>query len=115
MQLGEQIRQARIKKGLSQENMAELLHLSTTAYGDIERNKTELTVTRLLNICKILKIEATSIIENETTESQNNDELLKLKAELLLATIEAARWKDKFFRATFHDPKIVANRKRIGF
>ena len=115
MHLGEQIRQARIKKWLSQENMAEMLHLSNTAYGDIERNKTELTVNRLLKICEILNIEASTFIENQTSINQNNEDLIQLKAELFLAKIEAARWKEKFFRATFHDPKIVANRKKIGF
>lgn len=115
MNLGEQIRQARIKKGLSQENMAEMLHLSNTAYGDIERNKTELTVSRLIKIGKILEIDATTFIDNDEAIKRNKEELLQLKAKLLLATIEAERWKEKFFRATFYDPKINPERKRIGF
>jgi len=46
MKIGEKIRQARLLKGYSQENMAELLQISTTAFGDIERSKTELTINR---------------------------------------------------------------------
>jgi XRE family transcriptional regulator, regulator of sulfur utilization len=34
--------------------MADLLSLSTTAYGDIERGKTELTISRLTQIAQVL-------------------------------------------------------------
>ncbi|RYY39087.1 XRE family transcriptional regulator, partial [archaeon] len=38
----------------SVENMADLLGLSTTAYGDIERGKTDLTLSRLSQIATVL-------------------------------------------------------------
>ena len=54
--LSEKITQIRLQKGLSQENMADMLGLSTTAYGDLERGRTELSVSRLENIAKLLDV-----------------------------------------------------------
>jgi DNA-binding XRE family transcriptional regulator len=39
MNTGDKIRQIRLMKVFSQENMANMLGISNTAYGDIERNK----------------------------------------------------------------------------
>ena len=64
---GERIRLARLQRGLSQENMADLLSLSTTAYGDIERGKTELTISRLTQIAGILDTTAIRLLGDENT------------------------------------------------
>ena len=64
---GERIRLARLQRGLSQENMADLLSLSTTAYGDIERGKTELTISRLTQIAGILDTTAIRLLSDEST------------------------------------------------
>lgn len=63
---GERIRLARLQRGLSQENMADLLSLSTTAYGDIERGKTELTISRLTQIAAILDTTAIRLLSDES-------------------------------------------------
>ncbi|MBO0936890.1 helix-turn-helix transcriptional regulator [Fibrella sp. HMF5335] len=63
---GERIRIARLQRGLSQENMADLLGLSTTAYGDIERGKTELTVSRLTQIAGLLDTTVIRLLSDET-------------------------------------------------
>ena len=63
---GERIRLTRLQRGLSQENMADLLGLSTTAYGDIERGKTELTVSRLTQIAGLLDTTAIRLLSDET-------------------------------------------------
>ena len=62
---GERIRLARLQRGLSQENMADLLSLSTTAYGDIERGKTELTVSRLTQIATLLETTAVRLLSDD--------------------------------------------------
>lgn len=91
MNIGENIRQIRLKKGLSQENMAVMLHISTTAFGDIERNKSEVTVGRLLKIAQLLEVNHNEFI-GEIAENDNNKvEVELLKAELLLAQIESER------------------------
>ena len=65
MNTGEKIRQIRLTKGFSQENMADMLGISTTAYGDIERNKTELTISRATEIAKVLGIGIIDLMDIE--------------------------------------------------
>ncbi|CAG5004033.1 hypothetical protein DYBT9275_03285 [Dyadobacter sp. CECT 9275] len=60
--LGEKIRDIRTLKRLSQENMADLPGIATTAYGDIERNKTELSFQCLLQIAGILEVDISCIL-----------------------------------------------------
>ena len=50
IQVGEKIRKIRDLKGLSQENVADLLGLSLPAYADIERRKKDVTLSRLVTI-----------------------------------------------------------------
>lgn len=116
MNIGESIRHARLKKGLSQENLAELLYISTSAYGDIERNKSEVTVKRLLKICQILDVNIDNLININAVDTITNDEVLKLKAELILAKIESLRWKERFMRSIFTDNSLInPDRPVIGF
>ncbi len=56
MKKGDKIRILRTMKGLSQENMAEMMGMSRLAYGDIERNKVAISTGRLEKIAKILGI-----------------------------------------------------------
>lgn len=101
MEIGEKIRFARLAKGFSQENMADFLGISTSAYGDIERNKTELTISRAKKLANILKISilellgeeiiSPTIIENPAKNEGTNfqEELEKLKS-------ESEFWREKF-------------------
>lgn len=101
MEIGEKIRFVRLAKGFSQENMADFLGISTSAYGDIERNKTELTISRAKKLANILKISilellgeeiiSPTIIENPTKNEGTNfqEELEKLKS-------ESEFWREKF-------------------
>jgi XRE family transcriptional regulator, regulator of sulfur utilization len=116
MNIGEKIRHIRIQKGLSQENLAEQLRISTTAYGDIERNKTEVSVRRLLKISELLGVEACSLLNDKLKDHDYKAELEKLTAELVLAKIEAERWKERFMRAVFNSNQpLDPERQKIGF
>jgi transcriptional regulator with XRE-family HTH domain len=116
MNIGKNIRHIRLKMGLSQENVAEMLHISTTAYGDIERNTTEVTVSRLIKIAKILGVNYNEFIGEISKKDDNKAEVEMLKAELLLAQIESDRWKERFMRSVFQVKKPdIPERKRIGF
>jgi XRE family transcriptional regulator, regulator of sulfur utilization len=53
MTIGEKIRSLRTIKGYSQENIADILGISSIAYGDIERNKTDVSYSRLEQIAKV--------------------------------------------------------------
>lgn len=52
MKIGDKIRSLRLLKGYSQENIADILGISSIAYGDIERNKTDVSHSRLEQIAK---------------------------------------------------------------
>ncbi|MBO0950968.1 helix-turn-helix domain-containing protein [Fibrella forsythiae] len=97
----DRIRLARLQQGLSQENMADLLGLSTTAYGDIERGKTELTLTRLAQIADVLRtsvvdlisdvpaaIEPTIIAPNELEKLRNTVERQQLELDKLRLEVD---------------------------
>ena len=57
MQLYEQIRFIRTLKGLSREQMAEKVGISTNGYAKIERGETNLQVSRLEKIAEVFGIE----------------------------------------------------------
>lgn len=62
MKLGEKIRGIRTMKGLSQENMAEMLEMSVRGYGDIERGTTDIPFSRLEQIADKLGVQTTDIL-----------------------------------------------------
>jgi len=133
--MGEKIRQIRLQKGYSQENLADMLGISTTAYGDIERNKTELTISRASEIAKSLNISILDLLEIEELvhltpalslkerEFENIEKLHleneKLKAEAEKWQIAAAYWREKYenrfvgnvLRIVTEEPE----RRKIGF
>lgn len=133
---GERIRLLRLQRGYSQENMADLLHLSTTAYGDIERGKTELTLSRLEQIAEVLDLSVTELLTEEAITAQpveviDNErrhelETLRLKlekqqVELDKLRLEAEHWKRKYEERVMLDlvraigTEIEQPRERIGF
>lgn len=58
---GQQLQLLRLEKNLTQEQMSEKLNLSTSAYCKIEYGETDLTLTRLDKIAKVLGISALSL------------------------------------------------------
>ena len=62
MKIGDKIRDLRTLKKLSQENMAEMLDMSLGAYGDIERNKKDISLSRLEQIADKLGISVNDIL-----------------------------------------------------
>lgn len=64
---------ARLAKGLSQQNVAVELDLTTAAYSNIERGVTDITVTRLHEISRILDKNISELLglEQETNIGEN--------------------------------------------
>lgn len=62
MKVGDKIRGIRQLKGLSQENMADLLSLSVRAYGDIERGETDVHFSRLEQIADKLGVSVSDVL-----------------------------------------------------
>ncbi len=93
--IGERIRILRVIKSLSQENMANELDISVASYSNIERDVTELTVSRLLKIAKILGVKPSDILEYDNpsiiAESEQNplksSDKIKLSIEELKSQI----------------------------
>ena len=118
--LSEKIRQIRLQKGLSQENMADMLGLSTTAYGDIERGRTELSVSRLENVAKLLDVPLPELLGIDVSMSETEwlrQENTRILAENRRLQNEIDQWKIKF-RQLFGDGiirQIGEERERIGF
>lgn len=66
MQLGEKITLMRTLKGLTQEEMAEKLSMSTTGYAKIERGETKLQNPRLEKIAEVLGIDLSDLLSLDT-------------------------------------------------
>lgn len=71
MYVGHKIKQAREEKGIKQETVAQELGISQKQYSLIESNQTQLTVERLLQISKIIKIPAEELISDNTLVQNN--------------------------------------------
>ncbi|TLV00759.1 helix-turn-helix domain-containing protein [Dyadobacter luticola] len=117
--LSEKIRQIRLQKGLSQENMADMLGLSTTAYGDIERGRTELSVSRLENVAKLLDVPLPELLGIDVSMSETEwlrQENTRILAENRRLQNEVDQLKIKF-RQLFGEGvlRIEEERPRIGF
>lgn len=131
----EKIRLQRLQRGLSQENMADLLNLSTTAYGDIERGKTDLTLSRLSQIAQVLGVSPLTLLTDEAIPAQVIDEksadtanheletlrltVEKQQVELDKLRLEADYWKrkydDRIAMELFRSMGVEQKRERIGF
>jgi len=81
MKIGDKIRAIRTMKGYSQEYMAAKLHMSQSAYGKIERGKTDITVNRLKQVSDLLGL-------------SNPADILLFDAEDLLSRI-SSKYKNK--------------------
>jgi len=129
MNIGEKIRQARLQKGFSQENMADMLGISTTAYGDIERNKTELTIARANEVANLLKINVLELMGVDLQPVDFALEKLQLENEKLKADAEKWQLAAHYWREKFEQQRLVGDvlrlanqqtqpqeeRKKIGF
>ena len=56
MTIGDEIRIRRLTKGYSQEYMSYALDISQAAYSKLERNETEMSITRIYQIAEILEV-----------------------------------------------------------
>ncbi|QJW88584.1 helix-turn-helix domain-containing protein [Spirosoma taeanense] len=133
--IAEKIRLQRLQRGLSQENMADMLNLSTTAYGDIERGKTDLTIARLTQIADALNVSPLALLTDEAVSAQivepkadpaTTHELDKLRltvekqhVELDKLRLEADYWKrkydDRIAMDLLRSMGVEQKRERIGF
>ena len=74
LNVGENIRHIRLMKDLTQDNMAKMLNLAVLTYGDIERGKADLTLSRLGH-ADALKVDINTILNfhEKAVFNQNNN------------------------------------------
>ena len=65
VKIGERLRKQRRIMGLTQEQAAELLGVSTTYYGEIERGNRKLTIPRILTVYEKMNLEPTYLLTDE--------------------------------------------------
>lgn len=68
--IGENIKTARVLKGVTQEYIAEKLNRSTNFVSLVERGKSGVGIKTIIDICEILEIEPNTIF-NGTVEGKN--------------------------------------------
>jgi transcriptional regulator with XRE-family HTH domain len=71
--IGERIRLLRLSKGLSQENMAIELNISTGAYSNIERGITDISVSRLYQIAIFFEIDVNDLLNDNGLKQITNE------------------------------------------
>lgn len=69
----EKVRKLREFRNYTQEYMAEQLNLSQRAYSSLENGKTQLSVDRLVDICKLLDVSVGEILDIENQNIYNNN------------------------------------------
>ena len=74
--IGHNLKNARISKGYTQEQMAEQLNVSSKFISMIERGCSGLSITNLTNICKILDIEPNSLFNGVLNYTDSKDEYI---------------------------------------
>lgn len=62
MTTGDKIRGIRLLKELTQDNMADMLNITRTSYGDMERGTTKISDERLEQIAKVLGVTPADIL-----------------------------------------------------
>ena len=70
VEIGKQIFEARDRKGITQEQLAEKISLKRTSITNIEKGKQQLLVHTLVNIAKELEVEVSSLIP-KTSEKES--------------------------------------------
>jgi transcriptional regulator with XRE-family HTH domain len=63
LETGNKIKHFRLLRGFSQEKMAELLGISPKSYGNIERNITDVNLSRLQQIADTLKVSLPKLLD----------------------------------------------------
>ncbi len=71
LNIGDNIKKFRELKSFTREQMADYLNLSVSAYGNIERNVTDLTVSRIQQIAEILEVDMGQILNFDASQIFN--------------------------------------------
>ena len=77
VEIGERLRKRRKEMGLTQKEAADLLGISTTYYGEIERGVRKITVDRVLSIYEGMGLEPTYLLTGEELTDKVFEEIFQ--------------------------------------
>jgi transcriptional regulator with XRE-family HTH domain len=86
--LGDRIRHYRLTKKLSQVDMAVALNISRLAYSKIERNVTDPSYSRLLQIAKSLNVSIVDLVASSGKDTENEYQKLLLEKERIIVDLQ---------------------------
>lgn len=80
LNIGEKLKKARIKKGLSQQEFGNLINCSHSTIGSYERGRLNISTKKLIKISEILEVPITYFIKEEEKikQQENNKEKYNL-------------------------------------
>lgn len=68
--IGERIREARIKAGITQEDLSEMLDITVAFISRVERGKAQVNLKRLAQISRVLDVPLEELVSGSTTDSK---------------------------------------------
>lgn len=90
--IGNKIRVLREQKGYSQESLAQELGLTQPSYARLEKQDERISITRLMQIAKVLKTSVAELIDEKTqkiSHQNNNDVANSYNADTINTIINA--------------------------
>lgn len=69
--IGERLKNARIKKGFTQEQLAEEIDVSVAFLSRVERGDTKINLSRLSQVCELLDVSNGYILDGSSNTSKN--------------------------------------------
>ena len=102
-EIGNRIRQFRIKKGFSQEKLAELSDLNMSYIGQVERGEKNPSVDIVYSIASALDVDLSDLFKNLSSKSSDNSYAHKVYS--LMLTMDEKRSKYLFDLATLFSEK----------
>jgi transcriptional regulator with XRE-family HTH domain len=72
--LSARLRVIRAERGLSQENVAEMLNLSLNGYSKIERGETDVSLGKVEELARVLNVEVAELLQLNTTNTYINQQ-----------------------------------------
>ena len=106
-QIGQRIREIRLAKGMTQNDLAFVAHISTSNVSDIELGKSKIWLTTFVKIVEALQVSADSILRSNVPEVNDmyRNEYSELLSDCSPAEIEAIMEIVRHVKTTLHRPK----------
>ncbi|MBE6701185.1 MAG: helix-turn-helix transcriptional regulator [Ruminococcaceae bacterium] len=106
-EVGKRIREIRISKGMTQNDLAFAAHLSTSNISDIELGKSRVWLTTFIKILEALQVSADSILRPDvpTVNAIYQKEYAELLSDCSPAEMESILGIVKQVKSTLHTPK----------